>query len=116
MSKPAAILQIEKELSDRKAAEKAKRDAELKRITDEHDARMKKEAEERKWQIEAEDRRREEQFEAELEADARGLFYEGNPGAPESLWKSVREEFRGLVLRRRAEAAARDNSHSIYRW
>lgn len=111
-----AIEQIEREINERKAAEKAKRDAELKRITDEHDARMRKEEAERQKAIEAEDRRREEQFERDLEEDSRRLFQEGNPGASEAVWKSVRDEFRRLVIKRRAEEAAAAPQHTLYLW
>lgn len=95
---------------------KARRKAELKRLTEEHDARVKAEAAEQKRKDDAARAKREAAFEAELEADARNLFFNGNSGAPESLYQSVREEYRRLVLQRRAEATARDTSHSIYRW
>jgi hypothetical protein len=110
-----AIEQYLKEKQEREAAVKAKRGAELQRLTDEHDKRMKAEEAERKRQIEAADKRREERFEAELEEEARTLFYSGNPGAAPSLWQTVRDEYRRLVMRRRAEDAA-STSHSIYKW
>jgi colicin import membrane protein len=95
---------------------KAERAAELKRLADEHDARMKREAAEQAKKDAAEQARRDAQFEAELEADARRLFEDGNPGAPKSLWESQRAEFRNLVIRRRAEAAANAPQHSLYKW
>ena len=75
------------------AAEKAKRDAEIQRLADENDKCMK----------------------AELEEEAPTLFYSGNPDAAPSLWQTVRDEYRRLVMRRRAEAAA-SQSHSLYKW
>jgi xanthine/CO dehydrogenase XdhC/CoxF family maturation factor len=102
----------EKELGQKKAAHAA----ELKRLADEHDARMKKEAAEQKRKDDAEQAKRDAQFEAELEAESRALFFNGSPGAPESLYAAKREEFRGLVLRRRAEAAADLQQHSLYLW
>jgi hypothetical protein len=115
MSKPAAIVQIEREIAEKKAAEKAAHDAEIKRITDEHDARMRAEAAARKRREDAAQAERDKRFDDELEADARRMFLDGNPGASEALWKSVREEYRRLVMRRRAEAAAAQ-SHPLYRW
>ncbi len=114
MSKPAAIVEIEREINERRAAEKAKRDAEIERIAAENAKRAAVEEGERKRQIEAEDKRREEQFERTLEAEARSLFFSGNGGASEEVYKSVREEYRRLVMRRRAEAAERE-THSMYK-
>jgi membrane protein involved in colicin uptake len=110
-----AIEQIEREISERKAAEKAKHDAEIQRLADADSKRRAAEEAERKRQIEAADKRRAERFEAELEEDARALFYSGNPGAAPSLWQTVRDEYRRLVMRRRAEVAA-GQSHSLYKW
>ena len=98
-----------------KAAEKAKLDTEIRRLADENDKRMKAEAAERKRKEEAADKKREERFEADLEEEARALFYSGNPGAAPSLWQAVRDEYRRLVMRRRAETAAAQ-SHALYRW
>ena len=39
----------------------------------------------------------------------------GNPGTAPLLWQTVRDEYRRLVMRRRAEAAA-GQSHSLYKW
>ncbi|HJQ33350.1 MAG TPA: hypothetical protein VJ866_14280 [Pyrinomonadaceae bacterium] len=99
-----------------KAAEKAKHAAEIQRLADADSRRRAAEAAERRKAMEAEDKRREEQFEHELEEEARALFFGGNGNASEALYKTVRDEYRGLVLRQRAEAAARDTSHSLYRW
>jgi hypothetical protein len=109
------IEEIEREIAKKKAVEKAVHDAELKRITDAHDKRMKAEEAERKRQIEAEDGRREAAYESELEEEAKALFYAGNGGAAPAIWQSVREEYRRLVMQRRAEAAARE-THSLYKW
>jgi hypothetical protein len=104
------------EKATREATVKEARGAELKRITEEHDARMKKEAAEQKRKDAAEQAKREAAFEAELEAETRRLYFAGSPGSPESLYQASREEFRKLVLRRRAEAAAIAPQHSLYRW
>lgn len=103
----------QREVDEKKASHKA----ELQRLADEHEARMKREAAEQAKKEAAEQAKRDAQFEAELEADALRLFRDGNPGAPDSLWQSVREEYRRLVLRRRAEAAADAGAHhSLYLW
>lgn len=100
----------------REAADKAKHDAEIQRLADMTAKRAAAEEAERKRQIEAEDKRREEQYERELEEDAKRLFQDGNPGASEAVWKSVRDEFRRLVIKRRAEEAANAPQHSLYRY
>lgn len=110
-----AIEEYLKEKQARESAERAKRDAEIARIAAENDKRRKVEEAERQKAIDAEDRRREAAYEKELDAEARQYFQEGNPGASDAVWKSVRDEFRKLVMRRRAEAAA-GQSHSLYQW
>ncbi len=108
------IQEIEREIAEKKAAEKAKHDAEIQRLADADSKRRVAEEAERKRQIEAEDKRREEQYERELEEDSRRLFQEGNPGASEAVWKSVRDEFRRLIIKRRAEEAANAPQHRLY--
>jgi hypothetical protein len=105
---------VEQHLKE-KSAREAARAAEIQKIVDAHDARMRKEAAEQKRKDDAAQAAREKRFDEELDAEARSLFYAGNPGAPESLWEAMREEFRGMVLRRRAEAAA-NQSHALYKW
>lgn len=114
MSKPAAIVEIERERAERKASGKAKHDAEIQRLADADSKRRAAEEAERKRQIEAADKRREEQYERELEEDSVRLFREGNPGASDAVWKSVRDEFRRLVIKRRAEEASNAPQHSLY--
>lgn len=61
--------------------------------------------------------KRDADFELVLDGEARRMFEEGSPDAPESAWQSVRDEYRKKVLLRRSEAAAHaDTSHRIYRW
>lgn len=105
------------EREQRKIEEKkAEHAAEIARIVAEHDAIMKREAAERKRLEDEAQAKCEAAFEAELEANARALFFNGSPGAPESLYAAKREEYRGLVLRRRAEAASDAPQHSLYRY
>jgi hypothetical protein len=110
------IKEIEREINERKAAEKAKHEAEIQRLADETDRRMRKEEAERQKAIEAEDRRREAAYEKELNEEARALFYSGNAGASDAVWQSVRDEFRKLIIKQRAAAAAAAPPHTLYRW
>jgi hypothetical protein len=110
-----AIEQVEKEIRERKAAEKAKHDAEIQRLTDAHNKRMAAEAAEQKQREEAADKKREERFEAELEEEARALFYSGNPGAAPSLWQAVRDEYCLHVVSRCLVEASAPNRQTVIR-
>lgn len=105
---------VEEYLKEKRGREAA-REAEIQKLADADSARRAAEAAEQKRQEEAADKKRAERFEAELEEEAQALFYAGNPGAAPSLWQTVRDEYRRLVMRRRAEAAA-GQFHSLYKW
>jgi len=95
---------------------KAAHAKELQRLADAHEKRMKAEAAQQAKEQAEEQAKRDAKFEADLEAESRALFFNGSPGAPESMYAAKREEFRGLVLRRRAETAADSQQHSLYLW
>lgn len=105
---------IEQHLKEKREREAA-RAAEIQKLAAADTVRRSAEAKEQERAAAAAQAEREKRFEEELSTEARSLFYAGNPGAPESLWKTVREEYRGMVLRRRAEAAA-GQSHPLYKW
>lgn len=115
MSKKSLLERAEREQAeiDRR---KAAHEAEIQRLANATDARLKAEAAERKRQDDEAQVKREVEVEAELETEVRSLFFNAAPGASEALYQASREEFRRLVLRRRAEAAADAPRHSLYRW
>lgn len=88
---------------------------ELRRLADADSARRAAEAAEQKRKDDAKQAERDKRFDDELTAEARSIFYSGNPGAPESLWKSMQDEMRKRVLLRRAEEAD-TRPHSLYRY
>ncbi|HST53077.1 MAG TPA: hypothetical protein VLJ61_13790 [Pyrinomonadaceae bacterium] len=108
------VIRESKEREERKAAEKAARDAKIKKLADEARATKDAEKEDLKRRQEAFAAEQEGKFEAELEDEAKRLFRAGNPLASEETWESVREEYRKKVLLQRSEETQR-RTEAFYR-